>query len=212
MLIDSRLEEYILSNTSKEDPLLAELRRETHLKVLNPRMLSGHPQGKLLEMISKMLSPNKILEIGTYTGYSGICLARGLKKGGHLHTIEVNDEITRFPKKYFEKAGLSGSTTIHCGDALKIIPALNETFDLVFIDADKKQYLDYFNLCIKKMPSGGILLADNVLWSGKVLKQADINDPETQSILEFNKAMVSDSRVETIILPIRDGISIVRIV
>ena len=210
MIINKEIEKYIEAHSSEEGTLLAELNRETHLKVLNPRMLSGHPQGKLLEIISKMVYPTNILEIGTYTGYSAICLARGLKEGGQLHTIEQNDEIIRFPKSYIKKAGLNNSITIHIGDALKIIPELNISFDLVFIDADKQQYLEYFKLCIDKIPSGGIILVDNVLWDGKVLNNSANNDADTLSIIEFNDVIKNDSRVEVVILPIRDGISIIR--
>ena len=210
MIINKDIEKYIEDHSSSEDDLLAELNRETHLKALNPRMLSGHPQGKLLEIISKIISPQNILEIGTYTGYSGICLARGLKAGGELHTIEQNDEIIRFPKSYFKKAGLENSSTIHIGDALKIIPTLNIPFDLVFIDADKQQYLEYFELCIDKIPKGGIILVDNVLWDGKVLNNTINNDADTDSIIKFNDTIKKDTRVEVVILPIRDGISVIR--
>jgi caffeoyl-CoA O-methyltransferase len=210
MIINKDIENYIENNSTEEDTLLAELNRETYLKVLNPRMLSGHTQGRLLEIISKIISPLNILEIGTYTGYSGICLARGLKKGGHLHTIESNDEIIHIPETYFKKAGLSDAITIHKGDALKIIPTLDITFDLVFIDADKQQYFDYYNLCIEKLCSGGIILADNVLWDGKVIDKATHNDPDTHAIIKFNETLRNDSRVEVVILPLRDGISIIR--
>jgi len=210
MIVPEKIEQYIADNSSNEDHILAELNRETHMKAINPRMLSGHPQGRFLEIISKVINPEYILEIGTYTGYSGICLARGLKPGGHLHTIEMNDEIIRFPKKYFEKAGISNSATIHIGNALEIIPNIDVKFDLVFIDADKQQYLDYFELCLSKVNSGGVILTDNVLWDGKVISETQSMDPDTKSIVEFNKAVANDPRVEVIMLPLRDGVSIIR--
>lgn len=210
MIINPKIESYIEQHSTVEDELLQQLNRETHLKVINPRMLSGHPQGLFLEMISCLVQPKKILEIGTYTGYSGICLAKGLKKGGHLHTIERNEEIIRYPEKYFEKAGLASSTTIHIGNALEIIPTIEETFDLVFIDADKQQYIDYYNLCMDKLRPGGLILADNVLWAGKVVQDGDVGDPDTQAILDFNQYVQCDKRVEVVIIPLRDGISMVR--
>jgi predicted O-methyltransferase YrrM len=210
MITHKNIEKYITDHTTAEDPLLAELNRETYLKALNPRMLSGHPQGRVLEMISKLIQPETILEIGTYTGYSALCLAKGLRNGGKMHTIEYNDEIVKFPKKYFKKAGLENKITLHVGDALRIIPTLNTTFDLIFIDADKKQYLDYYNLCINHLNPGGIILTDNVLWDGKVVRESEKNDPDTKAILDFNKTMANDDNIEVIILPVRDGISVVR--
>ena len=162
------IEEYILNHSDDEDPILAELNRETNLKILRPRMLSGHLQGKFLEMISKMIHPEKILEIGTYTGYSAICLAKGLRKNGILHTIEINDELEDFITKYLRKAQLHEKVKLHFGDARKIVPELNEHFDLVFIDADKKEYIEYFQIILDFVKPGGFILADNVLWSGKV--------------------------------------------
>jgi predicted O-methyltransferase YrrM len=210
MIIAKSIEAYINAHATPEDPLLAELNRETHLKAINPRMLSGHPQGLLLQTISKMLRPNNILEIGTFTGYSAICLAKGLKLGGQLHTIEKNDEIIHFSKKYFKKANLNNSIFTHIGNALDIIPTLNYTFDLVFMDGNKQQYLDYYNLCLEKLSSGGIILADNVLWDGKVTQEYNPSDSDTVAINNFNKTIMEDNRVEVIILPIRDGISLIR--
>lgn len=210
MIVSKEIEKYIEQHSTPEDTVLAELNRETYLKAINPRMLSGKLQGRFLEMISKIINPTNILEIGTFTGYSGICLARGMKKGGHLHTIECNDEIIRFPEKYFQKAGISDSATIHHGDAIEIIPTLKTSFDLVFIDADKKQYLNYFELCFNKIQKGGVILTDNVLWDGKVLQNTSPIDDDTKAILDFNRTISSDKRVEVIILPLRDGISIIR--
>lgn len=209
MIVPEIIEQYISNNSSQEDSLLAELNRETHIKAINPRMLSGHLQGRFLEILSKLMNPQYILEIGTYTGYSGICLARGLRPEGHMHTIEINDEIIRFPKKYFEKAGISDKTTIHIGDALEIIPKLDIEFDLIFIDADKQQYTDYYELCFSKLKPGGIILTDNVLWDGKVVED-NAEDPDTKAILEFNSQIANDIRVEVILIPLRDGLSVIR--
>lgn len=210
MIVNRPLEDYLVQHSSQEDPLLKELSRETHLKAINPRMLSGHLQGKLLEYISRMIQPLRILEIGTYTGYSTICLARGLKEGGHLDTIECNDEIVRIPKKHFKKAGLESNITLITGNALEIIPKLDEIYDLVFIDADKQEYFQYYELCLEKTRSGSTILVDNVLWDGKVLK-ADLNpDADTKAIMDFNQKLVTDARVEVLMLPLRDGISIIR--
>ncbi len=208
--IDQNLWEYILEHTTPEDSLLSELYRETHVKVLYPRMISGHYQGKLLELISKIIQPECILEIGTFTGYSAICLAKGLKPGGKLHTIEYNDEITDFARKYFKKAGLENSIELHIGNALQIIPGLNLQFDLIFMDADKTSYPDYFNLVTDKLKTGGILLTDNVLWDGKVIDESAGKEDETNGIIQFNKMIQNDSRFENIIIPIRDGIMLAR--
>ena len=210
MILNENIEKYITAHCSDEETLLTELNRETYLKALNPRMISGHPQGKVLELLSKIICPKFILELGTYTGYSAICLAKGLQPDGHLHTIERNDEIIKFPRSYFQKAGLNNKITIHTGDALEIIPQLPESFDLIFMDADKQQYPDYYALCIDKLNPGGVMLADNVLWSGKVVETEAYNEPDTSGILKFNKLVKSDERVEVIILPIRDGLSVIR--
>ena len=204
------IEDYILSHSDPEDPLLAELNRETNLKVLRPRMLSGHLQGKILEMISKMIQPQKILEIGTYTGYSAICLAKGLKNSGALHTIELNDELEQFIRKYFKKAGLENQINLHIGNALEMIPKINESFDLVFIDGDKREYLKYYQSVFEYVYPGGFILADNVLWSGKVIKQELPDDEYTKGIIEFNEWIKNDHRVEKVILPLRDGLTLIR--
>lgn len=204
------LEKYILEHTTEVDPVLQELERETFLKVLRPRMLSGQLQGKMLELFSQMMQPKRILEIGTYTGYSAICLAKGLQKGGMLHTIEINDELENMASNYFAKAGLSDKITQHIGDAKNIISSLDETFDLVFIDADKREYSTYFDLIIDKVRPGGILIADNILWDGKVVEKVDPNDEQTQGILAFNEKIKNDSRVNQVIIPLRDGLMVIR--
>jgi predicted O-methyltransferase YrrM len=207
---NSNIEEYILDHSDQEDPILAELYRETNLKVLNPRMLSGHLQGKVLEMISKMIHPEKILEIGTYTGYSAICLAKGLTESGILHTIEINDELEDFISKYLHKSGLENKVKLHFGDARKIIPEINEQFDLVFIDADKREYLEYYNIILEHIKPEGFILVDNVLWSGKVIEQELPEDLHTKGISEFNEFIKNDNRIEKVILPLRDGLTLIR--
>ena len=204
------IEQYILDHSDPEDPLLAELNRETNLKVLRPRMLSGHLQGKILEMISKMIRPQKILEIGTYTGYSAICLAKGLQKNGILHTIEINDELEHFIRKYLQKARLESQIYLHIGNALEIIPKLNQNFDLIFIDGDKRQYSEYYHAIFDYVKPGGFILADNVLWSGKVIELESPDDEYTKGIFTFNKLITKDNRVEKIILPLRDGLTLIR--
>ena len=204
------LENYILDHISHEDDYLTELDRETNLNVLRSRMLSGHLQGKILSMISSMISPETILEIGTFTGYSAICLAKGLKPGGKLHTIEINDELEPISVKYFQKAGLSDIIVPHIGDALEIIPDFKFVFDLVFIDGDKREYVKYYDIVFNKVPIGGYILADNILWSNKVLDKPEPNDEQTIGILAFNEMIKNDCRVEKVILPIRDGMTIIR--
>ena len=205
-----KIEKYILDHTKEEDSLLAELNRETYLKVIQPRMLSGHLQGKFLEMISCMINPKAILEIGTYTGYSAICLAKGLSVDGILHTIEINPEFNIFSEKYFERSGLKYKIQQHTGSALDIIPQMDEVFDLVFIDADKENYLNYYKLVFDKVKTGGFILADNALWDGKVIKNPNQQDKETKGIDEFNKHIQKDKRVENMLLPLRDGIMMIR--
>jgi caffeoyl-CoA O-methyltransferase len=207
--LNSDLLNYALGQSSNEDEVLSELNRETYLKVLYPNMLSGHQQGKLLEMISKMVRPKNILEIGTYTGYSAICLAKGLTPDGKLFTIERNDELLDIPKKYFAKAGLTDKIEILTGDALEIIPNMKQTFDLVFLDADKKDYVELYHKFIDKVAKGGFIIADNVLWYGKVLLQPSNSDKETIGIQNFNTLIKNDPRVENIILTIRDGINLI---
>ena len=208
--IDDNILNYSISKSEKESKLLNDLYRETYLKVLNPRMISGHYQGRILSLISKIISPKKILEIGTYTGYSAICLCEGMDKDGILHTIDNNKELVEIQNKYFKKANLTNKIVQHSGDAKYIIPSIDEEFDIVFIDADKESYPEYYDLIIKKVRSGGIIIADNILWSGKILEKVEKDDQATKSIIEFNNKIIEDDRVKNIILPIRDGLNIVR--
>ena len=208
--IDDNILNYSISKSEKESTLLNDLYRETYLKVLNPRMISGHYQGRILSLISKIISPKKILEIGTYTGYSAICLCEGMDKDGILHTIDNNKELVKIQNKYFKKANLTNKIVQHSGDAKNIIPTIEEEFDIVFIDADKESYPEYYDLIIKKVRSGGIIIADNILWSGKILEKVEKDDQATKSIIEFNNKIIEDDRVKNIILPIRDGLNIVR--
>lgn len=203
-------QQYIEKYSTPEDAILASINRETHLNVLNPRMLSGPLQGKLLEMISRMVNPGYILEIGTYTGYSSICLAKGLTENGKLITIEKNEEIIKYPLKNIEHAGLKDKIEIITGDALDVIPELDFNFDLVFIDGDKSEYCEYYKLVIDKVEPGGYIIADNVLWNGKVFDEHEKQDEDTRSIHDFNEMVSIDPRVENVILPIRDGISLIR--
>jgi predicted O-methyltransferase YrrM len=204
------LDKYILDHISPEEDYLRELDRETHQKVLRSRMLSGHLQGQLLSMISRMIKPHTILEIGTFTGYSALCLAQGLSKGGQLHTIEIDDELESIARKYFRKAGLADRIIQHVGDARQIISSIHATFDLVFIDADKREYCDYYNLVFDHVPVGGFLLADNILWNGKVIDAEAGDEEQTRGILEFNDLIQNDSRVKNVILPVRDGIMLIQ--
>ncbi len=204
------LEKYILAHIDEHDSVLQELERETFLHVLRPRMLSGHLQGTILTMFSQMLQPQHILEVGTYTGYSAICLAKGLADDGQLHTIELNDELESIAQKYFQKAGLSEKITQHLGDAKTIIPQLKGPFDLVFLDGDKRDYVAYFDLVIDLVRPGGIILADNILWSGKVVEALDEKDEQTKGILAFNQKMKDDPRVSQTIIPFRDGLMLIR--
>ncbi|MFW5822266.1 MAG: O-methyltransferase [Tangfeifania sp.] len=204
------LDNYILEHIDEEDPVLKELDRETHLKVLGARMLPGKLQGQVLTMLSKMVQPKRILEVGTFTGYSAICLAKGLTENGKLITIELDDELEYLSRKYFEKAGLSDRIEQRIGPALEIIPEIDEMFDLVFLDADKKEYSEYFSLVFDKLKSGGIIIADNTLWSGKVMKTPADDDYQTKGIIAFNEMIKNESRVEKVILPLRDGMTIIR--
>lgn len=208
--IDSKIEDYSLKHSSPVSKILSQLERETQLKILRPRMLSGALQGKLLEFLVKMSQPKRILEIGTYTGYSAICMASALPKEGHLHTIDINIELETIAKKYFKLSELEDKISFHSGDAMKIIPELDTEFDFVFIDADKSNYINYYNLLIDKVPSGAWIIADNVLWSGKILKEASKNDIDTKLLQEFNLHIQNDNRVENLLLPIRDGLMIIR--
>lgn len=208
--IDEKIENYALAHSQPESDILKKLNRETHAKVMMPRMLSGHMQGNVLSMFSKMLQPKQILEIGTYTGYSGICLAQGLQENGKLHTIDINDELETMVRSFIEEAGLTNKINYYLGNALTIIPTINETLDLVFIDADKKNYAAYYDLVFDKVRSGGYIIADNVLWSGKVLDDESKMDVDTKAIQEYNKKIHNDSRVEHMLLPVRDGLMIAR--
>lgn len=201
---------YAEEHSSPETEVLRHLNRETHLKVMQPRMLSGHLQGRVLSMISKMKAPDRILEIGTYTGYSAICLAEGLAEGGILHTIDNNPERDALIKRYIADAGMLNKIIPHIGMAAEIIPQLNGFFDLVFIDADKSNYSLYYDLIIDRVNPGGIILTDNVLWSGKVVEPVNPKDTDTIALLEFNRKLLHDPRIEVVLLPIRDGLSLAR--
>ena len=209
--ISEELDNYVVVHSQDEPELLQQLNRETYQKILQPRMLSGHYQGRVLSMISKLINPKNILEIGTYTGYSALCLAEGMQLSGELHTIDINEELFDFQRKYFDKSGYGEQIFQHLGNALDIIPKLNKTFDLVFIDADKENYVNYFNVIIDIMTPGAIILSDNVLWSGKVLNtEFKKEDTSTPALIEYNKLLKEDKRVETVMLPIRDGLTISR--
>lgn len=204
------LDNYVVDHSQNEPELLQELNRETNQKILQPRMLSGHFQGRVLSMISKIKSPKNILEIGTYTGYSAICLAEGMTAEGSLHTIDINEELYDMQRHYFDRSGNGNQIIQHLGNALDIIPQLDTTFDLVFIDADKENYCNYFHCVIDKMNPGGIILSDNVLWSGKVIEPIKENDESTKGLIAYNRLLNEDKRIETVLLPIRDGLSISR--
>lgn len=209
--IPEKLDDYVVAHTEDEPELLEQLNRETYQKILQPRMLSGAYQGRVLSMISKLINPKNILEIGTYTGYSALCLAEGMQDSGVLHTIDINEELIDFQRKYFDKSDYGNQIHQHLGDALKIIPKLDISFDLVFIDADKENYSNYFNVIIDKLSTGGIILSDNVLWSGKILETTFKKDDfATPALIEYNALLKSDKRVETVVLPIRDGLTISR--
>ncbi|MBT8206385.1 MAG: O-methyltransferase [Eudoraea sp.] len=205
------LDDYIVNHSEAEPQLLRELRRETHLKVIQPRMITGHYQGRVLSMLSKLIQPRNILEIGTYTGYSALCLAEGLPDDGQLHTVEINEELQDIQKKYFDRSPLGPKIIPHIGDAASVVPELDFIFDLVFIDAGKTEYDVHFENVIKKVKSGGIILSDNVLWSGKVISPASPADKATQALQAYNEKLMQDPRVETVILPIRDGLTLSRV-
>lgn len=209
--LDEKIDQFVEQHTSEEPQLLKELNRETWSKVLQPRMLSGHLQGRVLSLLSKMISPLRILEIGTYTGYSALCLAEGLRDGGKLHTIDINEELEEMINQYFLKAGKNEEIELHIGNALEIIPQLNENWDIVFIDADKENYCNYYNLLIDNMKSGSYIIADNVLWSGKVVEDYNSLDEETKTLIDYNRMVLNDSRVENVLFPIRDGLQIARV-
>ena len=210
--LPENIDRYAVEHSEIEPKLLKELNKETWQKILVPRMLSGNYQGRLLSLLSKMTNPKTILEIGTYTGYSALCLAEGLQKKGILHTIDKNEELADIQKKYFDKSAYKTQIKQYLGNALDIIPTINDRFDLVFIDADKPNYSNYFHAIINKMNTGGIIISDNVLWSGKVIEIVDKKDISTLEIIKYNKLLKEDVRVETVLLPIRDGLTISRVV
>jgi len=209
--ISQDLENYIEQHSESEPELLAALNKETYQKVLLPRMLSGHFQGRVLSMLSKLIRPVNILEIGTYTGYSALCLCEGMQENGSLHTIDIKEELVDFQRKHFDKSPWGNQIVQHLGEALDIIPNLDLKFDLVFIDADKENYINYFELIVPKMNKGGIILSDNVLWSGKVLEPLNPKDISTKILLDYNLLLKNDPRVETVLLPIRDGLTVSRV-
>jgi predicted O-methyltransferase YrrM len=207
--MNKKLEQYIEDHSTPEDPVLEDLYRQTHIRFVNPNMVSGHLQGKLLELISRMINPWNILEIGTFTGYSAICLSKGLREGGKLITIEINDELSDFAHSYFTSAGVADRIVQLTGRAQDIIPTLDLQFDLVFIDADKREYLDYYKLVIGKVRPGGFILADNVLWGGQVVEK-DTSDQQALGIINFNEMIRLETNIENIIIPIRDGLMLIR--
>ncbi|MFN3941045.1 MAG: O-methyltransferase [Flavobacterium sp.] len=209
--ISEELEHYVEQHCSPESDLLQRLNKETYQKVLQPRMLSGHFQGRVLSMLSKLIRPEKVLELGTYTGYASLCLAEGLSPSGELHTIDIKEELVNFQRKYFDASGYGKQIFQHVGPALEIIPTLDGPFDLVFMDADKENYIAYFHLILPKMKPGGIILSDNVLWSGKVVEPLQPNDKSTQVLLEYNQLLATHSKLETVLLPIRDGLTVSRV-
>jgi caffeoyl-CoA O-methyltransferase len=208
--IADNLDQYVCAHSENEPEILADLNRKTHVSVIQPRMLSGHYQGRVLSMLSHMIQPERVLEIGTYTGYSALCLAEGLKENGQVITIDVNEELEDFVATYIEKAGMQDRIKQLIGDALELIPTLEGQFDIVFIDADKKNYCNYYELVFDKVKSGGYIIADNVLWSGKVLEDYDSLDRETKILMDYNRKIHEDERVQEVLLPIRDGIMIAR--
>lgn len=209
--ISPELELYVEKHSQEEPALLSALQRETYQKIMQPRMLSGHFQGRVLSMISKLVRPINILEIGTYTGYATLCLAEGMQNGGSIDTVDINEELFDIQKKYFDLSPWKKQIIQHLGNALEIIPKLDKRFDLVFIDADKDNYLNYFEMIVPIVNKGGIILSDNVLWSGKVLEKPNPKDLSTNILVEYNKKINSDNRVETVLLPIRDGLTVSRV-
>jgi len=208
--LPKEIDEYSGKHTQSETKILSDLNRETHIKVLIPRMLSGHIQGRILSMFSHMIQPKNILEIGTYTGYSAICFAEGMKPNGKLITIDINNELETMANSYFEKSGFGNQIEMKIGNAMDIIPELELDFDLVFIDADKNNYSNYFDLVIDKVNKGGFIIADNVLWSGKVTTEEVTTDTDTKALDEYNKKIHEDSRVENVLMPVRDGLMVAR--
>ncbi len=209
--LSDELDSYVTQHSENEPELLALLNKETHQKIIAPRMLSGHFQGRVLSMLSKIIHPTTILEVGTYTGYATLCLAEGLAENGTIDTLDNEEELFDFQRKYFDKTIWANQITQHLGDALNVIPTLTKKYDLVFIDADKENYINYFHLIVPMMNKGGIILSDNVLWSGKVLEEVKQGDITTQILLEYNQLLKEDPRVETVLLPIRDGLTVSRV-
>jgi len=205
---NEKLDEYLINHSEKEPEILSDLNRETNQKVLQPRMISGAYQGRLLSIISKIINPKKILEIGTFTGYSTLCLAEGLDKNGQIHTVDINEELYDLQRKYFKKSSFNNNITQHLGNALEIIPKLDHDFDLIFLDADKINYPKYLDILIVRLKKGGVLLSDNVLWDGKVLNEISQKDKSTKAIVEYNKMLNNRTDMDSVILPIRDGITI----
>ena len=205
---NEKLDEYLINHSEKEPKILSDLNRETNQKVLQPRMISGAYQGILLSIISKIINPKKILEIGTFTGYSTLCLAEGLGKNGQIHTVDINEELYDLQRKYFKKSSFNSNITQHLGNALEIIPKLDHDFDLIFLDADKINYPKYLDILIVRLKKGGVLLSDNVLWDGKVLNEISQKDKSTKAIVEYNKMLNNRIDMDSVILPIRDGITI----
>ena len=209
--LSEELDTYVTVHSQDEPELLAQLNKETHQKILQPRMLSGHFQGRVLSMLSKIIHPKTILEIGTYTGYATLCLAEGLAENGTIDTIDNEEELFDFQRKYFDKSVWANQIKQHLGDGLDILPTLTKKYDLVFIDADKENYINYFHLIVPMMNKGGIILSDNVLWSGKVLEELNPKDITTKILLDYNLLLKADARVETVLLPIRDGLTVSRV-
>jgi len=209
--MDNILEKYILNHISEEDEVLKKLARDTNVNIYHPRQVSGHLQGKILEMLSKMIRPEYILELGTFTGYSAICLAKGLVENGELYTIEINDELEDFINRYIKLSSLESKIHLHIGDAIKIVPTLDYQFDLVFVDANKSKYLEYYKLIFDKVKTGGFIIVDNVIWDEKILEEKiKSNDHFTKGIIEFNEFIKNDKRVENVIFPVRDGMMVIR--
>ena len=209
--LPEKLDNYVVAHSQKEPELLQQLSRETWQKVLAPRMLSGHFQGRVLSMLSKLINPKNVLEIGTYTGYSALCLVEGIQPKGQLHTIDTNEELYDLQKKYFDKSGFGNQIIQHTGNALNIIPTIDKTFDLVFIDADKQNYPNYLEIILPKLISGSVILSDNVLWTGKVIEKLQKGDKDTEALLKYNKMINEHSQLETVLLPIRDGLTLTRV-
>ncbi len=209
--LPEKLDDYVVAHSQKEPELLQQLSRETWQKVLAPRMLSGHFQGRILSMVSKLINPKNVLEIGTYTGYSALCLVEGIQPKGKLHTIDTNEELYDLQRKYFDKSGFGNQIIQHTGNALNIIPTIDKTFDLVFIDADKQNYPNYLEIILPKLKSGSVILSDNVLWTGKVIEKIQKGDKDTEALLKYNKMINEHSQLETVLLPIRDGLTLTRV-